>query len=40
MNRADGSTQPVNAPANLVAVDVPGIFEVLARVKELGHVDG
>ena len=40
MNRADGSTQPVNAPANLVAVDVPGIIEVLARVKELGHVDG
>jgi transcriptional regulator with XRE-family HTH domain len=40
MNRADGTTQPINAPTNLVAVDVPGILEVLARVKESGHVDG
>jgi transcriptional regulator with XRE-family HTH domain len=40
MNRADGTTQPINAPTNLVAVDVPGILEVLARVKESGYVDG
>jgi len=40
MNRADGSTQPINAPATLLAIDVPGILEVFARAKESEHVDG
>src|ERR1700687_805971 len=39
MNRADGSTEPIKAPAGLVALDIPGILEVLARVRGPGHVD-
>jgi transcriptional regulator with XRE-family HTH domain len=39
MNRADGSTQAIEAPADLIALDVPGILEVLARARGSGHVD-
>jgi transcriptional regulator with XRE-family HTH domain len=39
MNRADGSTQPIEAPPGLIALDVPGILEVLARARGSVHVD-
>ncbi len=39
INRADGSTEAIEVPANLIALDVPGILEVFARARGPGHVD-
>jgi hypothetical protein len=43
MNRADGSTEPIDAPAKLVALDIPGILEIYRVMREgkkgVSHVE-
>jgi transcriptional regulator with XRE-family HTH domain len=44
MNRADGTTEPIKAPAGLIAPNIPGIIEIFratkANEKGARHVDG
>lgn len=43
MNRADGSTEPIDAPARLVALDIAGILEIYRSRREgkkgVSHVE-
>ena len=43
MNRADGSTEPIDAPAGMIAADIPGILQVYqaarAKIKGVSHVE-